>query len=322
MDAAAVALYRSAPPNSLSLRCTVLCSAQASDGFSSSASRVPLGLRLSDCRRRSFRPVAISGPRALAKQLVQEKPAAASVAAPAAAPAGPRGHTRLDPLDPAWQIGTEKKVRLKAFYETAVVPALKSEFGYTNDLQIPRLEKVVINCGMGDASQSAKALESASRDLATVTGQKPVVTRSRKAIAGFKLRAGVPVGMATTLRGQVMYAYLDRLVNLALPRMRDFSGVSRGGFDGRGNYSMGLSEQTVFPEIKFDQIDKARGMDISIVTTANTDREAQRLLELIGLPFQEGMPKKEVVRAKGRGRGRGGGRGGGAGKKSAAKKKK
>ncbi|GJP40492.1 hypothetical protein CLOM_g169 [Closterium sp. NIES-68] len=231
--------------------------------------------------------------------------AVADVAAPVAESQRPTG--LLAGSDPAWKLGTADKARLKTYYETAVVPAMQAEFGYGNPQEVPRVEKVVVNCGIGDASQSAKTLDSAAKDLASVTGQRPVVTRARKAIAGFKLRAGVPVGMATTLRGQIMYAYLDRLINLALPRMRDFRGVSRGGFDGRGNYSMGLAEQTLYPEIRFDEIDKTRGMDISIVTTAKTDAEAQRLLELLGVPFREGpVPVKEKSKGKGRGRGRGG----------------
>eukprot|EP00475_Leptophrys_vorax_P040605 TRINITY_DN7557_c0_g1_i1.p1 TRINITY_DN7557_c0_g1~~TRINITY_DN7557_c0_g1_i1.p1 ORF type:complete len:291 (+),score=-0.52 TRINITY_DN7557_c0_g1_i1:118-990(+) len=244
----------------------------------------------------SFRPLAS---RAAPSTLVVQ-------AAVAEAPVDVRAPGLLSGSDPAWKMGTAEKARLKAYYETAVVPTLLAEFGYGNPLEVPRVEKVVVNCGIGDASQSNKALESATKDLATVTGQRPVVTRARKAIAGFKLRQGVPVGMATTLRGQVMYAYLDRLINLALPRMRDFRGVSRGGFDGRGNYSMGLAEQTLYPEIRFDEIDKTRGMDISIVTTANTDKEAQRLLELLGMPFREGPAPVKAVKTKGgRGRGRG-----------------
>lgn len=248
-----------------------------------------------------------------ASQAVQEKPKAkkgkASEEGTSAAPAVAVATGLLDGKDPAWKLGTAEKVRLKAYYEAAVVPAMRAEFGYSNPLEIPQVEKVVVNCGLGDASQSAKALEAASKDLALVTGQRPVVTRSRKAIAGFKLREGVPVGMATTLRGQVMYSYLDRLLNLALPRVRDFRGVSKGGFDGRGNYSMGLAEQTMYPEIQFDQIDQTRGMDISIVTTAKTDQEAQRLLELLGMPFMEGPAPVKEPSSKGKGRG-GGNKGG------------
>lgn len=250
------------------------------------------------------RPVALTARAASTVVAVEAKQAVAEVAdAPVEAP---KATGLLEGSDPAWKLGSAEKARLKAYYESAVVPVLLAEFGYGNALEVPRLEKVVVNCGIGDASQSAKTLESASKDLATVTGQRPVVTRSRKAIAGFKLREGVPVGMATTLRGQVMYAYLDRLINLALPRQRDFRGVSRGGFDGRGNYSMGLAEQTLYPEIRFDEIDKTRGMDISIVTSASSDEEAQRLLELLGMPFREGPAPVKAVKPRGKGRGRGG----------------
>ncbi|CAI5474415.1 unnamed protein product [Closterium sp. Yama58-4] len=248
------------------------------------------------------RPVALSAKCGPSVAVVTAQ-AVADVAAPAAASQRPSG--LLSGTDPAWKLGTADKARLKTYYETAVVPAMLAEFGYANPQEVPRVEKVVVNCGIGDASQSAKTLDSAAKDLAAVTGQRPVVTRARKAIAGFKLRAGVPVGMATTLRGQIMYAYLDRLINLALPRMRDFRGVSRGGFDGRGNYSMGLAEQTLYPEIRYDEIDKTRGMDISIVTTAKTDGEAQRLLELLGVPFREGPVPVKEAKSKGKGRGRG-----------------
>lgn len=164
---------------------------------------------------------------------------------------------------------------------------MQEEYKYANKFEVPYVKKIVVNCGVGEASQNAKALEGTIRDIALVTGQKAVVTRSRKAIAGFKLREGVPVGVTLTLRGEMMYAFLDRLLNLALPRTRDFQGVNPYSFDGRGNYTLGLPEISVFPEIKFENIDKQRGMDICIVTTAKNDTEGQKLLSLLGMPFKE-----------------------------------
>jgi len=160
------------------------------------------------------------------------------------------------------------------------------EFGYRNIMEVPRIQKVVINIGMGEALDNPKALDFAVQDLATITGQRPVITRARKSIAGFKLRAGRPIGVMVTLRGERMWAFLDRLFNIALPRQRDFRGVPDSSFDGRGNYTLGLREQLLFPEIDYDKIDKIRGMEITIVTTAKTDREARRLLELLGMPFR------------------------------------
>lgn len=190
--------------------------------------------------------------------------------------------------------------RLKSVYVSKVIPALKDEFKYSNVLEVPRVEKVVVNCGIGEGSQNAKILESAIKDIATVTGQRPVITRAKKAIAGFKIREGVPVGLAVTLRGELMYSFLDRLLNLVLPRTRDFLGVNPYSFDGKGNYNIGLKEQGVFPEIKFDNIDKPRGMDISIVTSAKTDKEGQKLLTLMGMPFRKGdvSSRRPVVRKK------------------------
>ena len=163
---------------------------------------------------------------------------------------------------------------------------MREEFGYGNVMQIPRLEKVVVNVGLGEALQNAKALDATVQDVSTITGQRPVITRARKSIATFKLRAGNPIGVKVTLRGDRMYHFLDRLVNVALPRQRDFRGVPRDAFDGRGNYTLGLREQLVWPEINYDTIDRIRGMEITIVTTAKTDEEARRLLELFGMPFQ------------------------------------
>lgn len=177
--------------------------------------------------------------------------------------------------------------RLKQIYQDTIAPKLKEEFGYTNVHQIPKVVKVKINRGLGEASQNAKALESSVAEIAQIAGQKPVITRAKKAIAGFKIRQGMPVGIAVTLRAERMYAFLDRLMNLALPRIRDFRGVSPKSFDGRGNYTLGLREQIVFPEIDYDKIDQIRGMDITIVTTANTDEEARALLREMGMPFRK-----------------------------------
>lgn len=176
--------------------------------------------------------------------------------------------------------------RLKTLYQQTILPKLQEEFGYANVHQVPKLMKVNINRGLGEASQNAKALESSLSELATITGQKPVVTRARKAIAGFKIREGMPVGVMVTLRSERMYAFLDRLINLALPRIRDFRGISPNSFDGRGNYSLGIREQLIFPEIDYDTIDQIRGMDVSIITTAKTDEEGRALLKALGMPFK------------------------------------
>ena len=175
---------------------------------------------------------------------------------------------------------------LKEKYTTEIVPKLKEQFGYTNIHQVPKVAKITVNRGLGEASQNAKALESSINEIATITGQKPVVTRAKKAIAGFKIRQGMPVGVMVTLRGERMYAFLERLINLALPRIRDFRGVSPKSFDGRGNYSLGVREQLIFPEIDYDTIDQIRGLDISIVTTANTDEEGRALLKEMRMPFR------------------------------------
>lgn len=175
--------------------------------------------------------------------------------------------------------------RLKQHYRENVVPQMMQEIGYKNVMEVPRLEKIVVNVGLGEALQNAQALDHAVRDIATITGQRPVITRARKSIAAFKLRAGAPIGVKVTLRGDRMYDFLDRLCNIALPRQRDFRGVSPDSFDGRGNYTLGLREQLVWPEIDYDSIDRARGMEITIVTTAKSDEEGRRLLELLGMPF-------------------------------------
>ncbi|MBC7260666.1 MAG: 50S ribosomal protein L5 [Chloroflexi bacterium] len=177
--------------------------------------------------------------------------------------------------------------RLKECYMKEVVPALQKEFGYQNVMQVPRLVKVVVNVGLGEALQNAKALDAAARDISLITGQKPIITRAKKSIATFRLRAGNPIGVKVTLRGKRMYDFLDRLFNIALPRVRDFRGVSPDSFDGRGSYTLGLREQLVWPEIHYDSIDKVRGMEITIVTTAKTDDEARELLRLLGMPFKK-----------------------------------
>ncbi|TVR12696.1 50S ribosomal protein L5 [Sodalinema gerasimenkoae] len=176
--------------------------------------------------------------------------------------------------------------RLKTLYLETIVPKLKSEFNYENIHQVPRLSKITVNRGLGEASQNAKALESSQRELAVITGQKPVVTRAKKSIAGFKVREGMPVGVMVTLRRERMYAFLDRLISISLPRIRDFRGISPKSFDGRGNYTLGVREQLIFPEVDYDSIDQLRGMDISIVTTANTDEEGRALLKEMGMPFR------------------------------------
>jgi large subunit ribosomal protein L5 len=177
--------------------------------------------------------------------------------------------------------------RLKTQYQETIVPKLMEQFGYKNIHQVPKLIKVTVNRGLGEASSNAKALESSLSEIALITGQKPVVTRAKKAIAAFKLRQGMPVGVMVTLRSDRMYAFVDRLINLALPRIRDFRGISPKSFDGRGNYSLGIREQLIFPEVEYDRIDQIRGMDISIITTANTDEEGRALLKEMGMPFRD-----------------------------------
>ncbi len=177
------------------------------------------------------------------------------------------------------------EVRLLGTYRSEIVPAMMSEFGYSNTKRVPRLQKITLNIGLGEALTNGRAMEAATQDLATISGQKPVITRARKSIANFKLREGNPIGTAVTLRGARMYHFLDRLVNTALPRIRDFRGISRRGFDGRGNFSIGIREQIIFPEIDYNQIDRIRGLQVTINTTADNDAEGIRLLELFGMPF-------------------------------------
>jgi len=177
--------------------------------------------------------------------------------------------------------------RLKEKYLQEVAPAVMQKFNYKNIMEVPKLDKVVVNIGMGEAVQNPKALDGAVADIRTITGQKPVITKAKKSIAAFKLRAGMPIGTKVTLRSEKMYEFVDKLFNVALPRVRDFRGVSPKGFDGRGNYTLGLKEQLIFPEIEYDKVDQIRGMDIVFVTTAKTDEEARELLRLMGMPFAE-----------------------------------
>ena len=177
--------------------------------------------------------------------------------------------------------------RLKEKYRNEVVPALTKEFGYTNVMAVPRIVKVVVNMGLGEGTQNAKIVETGAEELGKITGQKAAITRSKKSIAQFKVRKGMPIGAMVTLRGERMFEFLDRLISIALPRVRDFRGVSARGFDGRGNFTMGLKDQLLFPEIDYLKVDKARGMNISVVTTAKTDEEARRLLQLMGMPFRQ-----------------------------------
>jgi large subunit ribosomal protein L5 len=176
--------------------------------------------------------------------------------------------------------------RLKEKYQKEVVPALKKEFGYANAMAIPKIRKVVINMGLGEATSNAKIVDTAADELSKITGQKATVRRAKKSIAAFKVREGMPVGAMVTLRGERMYEFLDRLTSIALPRVRDFKGISPKGFDGRGNYTLGLRDQIIFPEIDYMKVDKARGMNVSVITSAKTDEEARKLLQLIGLPFR------------------------------------
>ena len=177
--------------------------------------------------------------------------------------------------------------RLKEIYVKETTPAFMSKFNYTSVMQVPKFDKIVINVGVGDAVQNSKALDATVEELALITGQKPIVTRAKKSIAGFRLREGMPIGAKVTLRGERMYQFLDKLISVSLPRVRDFRGVSKKSFDGRGNYTLGVKEQLIFPEIDYDKVNKVRGMDIVIVTTAKTDEESRELLALAGMPFQK-----------------------------------
>jgi large subunit ribosomal protein L5 len=217
--------------------------------------------------------------------------ASAKATAPAAAKAAtPRAAAKADAAAATNGKGTGFRPPvysgLRQRYHDEVVPALQRDFSYANAMEIPRLDKVVVNIGLGEAIANAKALDAAVGDLATITGQKPIVTRAKRSIAQFRLRTGMPIGAKVTLRGQHMYDFLERTMRLALPRIRDFRGIATRSFDGRGNFSVGLREQLVYPEIDYDKIDRLRGLEISIVTTAKTDEEGRRLLQLLGMPFQ------------------------------------
>jgi large subunit ribosomal protein L5 len=223
------------------------------------ASRTGRGTARSSTRRTS---------KAAAETTAAESPSSEEEAAPAGAPSQ-----------------TSATPRLQELYQTQVVPAMLQEFGYKNVVQVPKLKKVVLNIGLGEALTNPRAMESAAKDLSTISGQKPIITRAKKSIAGFKLREGNPIGMCVTLRGARMYQFMDRLVNAALPRIRDFRGVPATSFDGRGNYSLGIREQVIFPEIDYGQIERIRGIQVTINTSARTDAEATRLLALMGMPF-------------------------------------
>ncbi len=223
-------------------------------------------------------PGAKGGGAAPGKAGQAARPKGAGKAAPGGEPQAPGKRASVSGSTPP---------RMRERFRSAVVPAMMKERGYGNPFQVPRLEKVVINMGVGEGKENAKVLDFATADLQAIAGQKPVITRAKKSIANFKLRENVPIGCKVTLRGPRMYEFLDRLVNVALPRVRDFKGVPPKGFDGRGNYNMGLKEQIIFPEIVYDKVDKVRGMDITMVTTARTDEEAKALLTHLGVPFRE-----------------------------------
>ena len=208
---------------------------------------------------------------------------------PAARPKGGKAAPAAEPAAPAKRASVSGAVppRMRERFRSAVIPAMMKERGYGNPFQVPRLAKVVINMGVGEGKENPKVLDFATADLQAIAGQRPVITRAKKSIANFKLRENVPIGCKVTLRGPRMYEFLDRLVNVALPRVRDFKGVPPKGFDGRGNYNLGLKEQVIFPEIVYDKVDKVRGMDITMVTTARTDEEARALLTHLGVPFRE-----------------------------------
>jgi large subunit ribosomal protein L5 len=215
--------------------------------------------------------------------------ASAATAAPEATEAAAAATAPEPKPAPKWGANGYRRPEyhgLRQRYHDDVVPALRREFGYANVMQIPRVEKIVVNIGLGEAIANAKALDAAVGDLTTITGQKPIVTRAKRSIAQFRLRTGMPIGAKVTLRGQRMYDFLERTLALALPRIRDFRGIPTRSFDGRGNFSLGLREQLVYPEIDYDSIDRLRGLEISIVTTAKTDEEGRKLLELLGMPFQ------------------------------------
>lgn len=206
---------------------------------------------------------------------------------PAAKAAAPKAAPKAAKADKAEKVVVNKSNRLLDRYRKDIVPALMEKFKYKSVMQVPALSKIVLNIGVGDATGNSKLLDDAVRELGEITGQKPIITKAKKSIASFKLREGQEIGCKVTLRGIRMYEFLDKLVTIALPRVRDFRGINRNAFDGRGNYTLGIKEQLIFPEINYDKVNKIRGMDIVIVTTANTDQEAKALLEMIGMPFQK-----------------------------------
>jgi large subunit ribosomal protein L5 len=224
-----------------------------------------------DKKAKADKKAAKPAPKQAAEKPAKEKPSKS-------APPAELAHEANQPHEPA---------RLKETYKKDIAPALTKQFGYTSPMQVPRITKITLNMGVGEATADKKILENAVGDMTKIAGQKPVITKARKAIAGFKIREGYPIGCTVTLRQERMYEFLDRLISVALPRVRDFRGVSGKGFDGRGNYTLGLRDQMMFPEIDYMKVDKGRGMNISVVTTARTDEEARRLLQLIGMPFRQ-----------------------------------
>ncbi|KAK8944857.1 hypothetical protein KSP39_PZI007666 [Platanthera zijinensis] len=241
----------------------------------------------------SFNRLNLSGRSSRIRASISTAPAPAPAPAPVSTPA--ISSSKIVLVDKA---DADKVNRIKSNYLQKIVPILMEEFGYKNIHEVPRIEKIVVNCGIGDAEQNSKGLEAAIKDLSVITGQRPVKTKAKRSIASFKLREGTTVGIAVTLRGTVMYSFLDRLINLGFPRTRDFQGVSSNSFDGHGNYSIGMRDQSVFPEIRYEALGRNRGMDVCIVTSASTDNEAQRLLALLGMPFREGGGPTVIVRGK------------------------
>ena len=237
-------------------------------------------------KAKAAKPAAAKAPAKPSTKAAQAAKAAAETSAPAEAKPAARSKATNGASASKGSFAPPSYAGLRQRYHDEVAPALQREFSYANPMQIPRLEKVVVNIGLGEAIQNAKALDAAVGDLTTITGQKPIVTRAKRSIAQFRLRTGMPIGAKVTLRGQRMYDFLERTMSLALPRIRDFRGIPTRSFDGRGNFSLGLREQLVYPEIDYDKIDRLRGMEISIVTTAKTDEEGRKLLSLLGMPFQ------------------------------------
>ena len=240
-----------------------------------------------------------SGPDRAKRRRTTRKPAAGSTPEAKSGEKKPtrrrRRTTAAEADEQATAVRSLPLPRLLERLRTEIAPALAKEFGYTSPMQTPRLEKVLLNIGLGEALENSKAIESGTNDLALITGQQPVTTRAKKSIAGFKIREGVPIGVMVTLRGRRMYEFMDRLISSALPRIRDFRGISRNSFDGRGNFSLGIREQVIFPEIDYNSIDRIRGLQVAVVTTAFTDREGMRLLELMGMPFTRSQTEEAVA---------------------------